>query len=115
MVTVEHPTEILGYTRRDRYVTGSGTTSAPGAAADIDLTADTDYYVKIHDNASDSYSLVLGLKDPQIIKSDSIPIAANPIGIGWFKKAGSGINAADSLVQQWYKQTRTGISLKQIV
>ena len=115
MVTVEHPTEILQYTLKDRYVTGSGTTSSPAADANIDLTADTDYYVKIHNNAADSYSLVLGLKDPAIIKSDSIPIAVTPVGIGWFKKAASGINAADSLVQQWYKQTRTGISLKQIV
>jgi hypothetical protein len=115
IVTVEHPTEILQYTLRDRYVTGSGTTSAPAADADIDLTADTDYYVKIHDNASDSYSLVLGFKDPTTIKSDSIPVASNPVGIGWFNKAASGINAADSLIQQWYRQTRTGISLKQIV
>ena len=114
IVTVEHPNEILEYTLRDRYVTGSGTTSAPGAAADIAMTANTDYYMKIHDNASDSYSLVIGKRDPTTIKSDSLP-ADNITGIGWFKKAASGINAADSLVQQWYKQTRTGISLKQII
>jgi hypothetical protein len=114
IVTVEHPNTVLEYTLRDRYVTGSGTTSAPGAAADIAMTADTDYYMKIHDNASDSYSLVIGKRDPTTIKSDSLP-ADNITGIGWFKKAAAGINAADSLIQQWYKQTRTGISLKQII
>jgi len=114
LVTVEHPNTILEYTLRDTYVSGSGTTSSPGAAADIAMTADTDYYYKIHDAASDSYSLVIGKRDKTTIKSDSLP-ADTITAIGWFKKGASGIDAADSLVQQWYKQTRTGISLKQII
>lgn len=114
LVTFEHPNTAVTYTLRDTYVTGSGVTSSPGAAADIPMTADTDYYMKIHDAASDSYSLVIGKKDPTTIKSDSLP-AADKTAIGWFKKAASGINAADELVQQWYKQTRTGISLKQVI
>jgi hypothetical protein len=114
MVTVEHPNTDFDYILRDRYVTGSGTTSSPAAGADIAMTADTDYYMKIHDTAADDYSLVIGKRDKTTIKSDNIP-ADDITAIGWFKKGASGIDAADSLVQQWYKQTRTGISLKQII
>ena len=115
MITFEHPNTAVTYTLRDRYISGSGTVaSSPLAGADIAMTLDTDYYMKIHNNASDSYSLVIGKKDPTTIKSDSLP-AADMTAIGWFKKAATGINAADSLVKQWYKQTRTGISLKQII
>jgi hypothetical protein len=115
MITLEHPNTAVAYVLRDRYISGSGTVAtSPAANADIAMTADTDYYMKIHDAASDSYSLVIGKKDPTTIKSDSLP-AAEMTAIGWFKKAASGINAADAMVKQWYKQTRTGISLKQVI
>ena len=59
--------------------------------------------------------LLLCLKDPATIKSDSIPVSSPTVGIGWFLKGATGVDAAASLAQQWYKQTRTGISLKQII
>lgn len=114
IITVEHPTSAITYTRRDRYNLASGLISSPAANADIAMTANTDYYCPIYDNASSTYQLLIGKRDPSTIKSDSLP-AATLTAIGWFKSGNTGIDAADSLIQQWYKQTRTGISLKQIV
>ena len=114
VVTVEHPNTVLQYTIKDRYTTGSGTTSSPAADADVAMTADGDYYMTVYDTAADTYQLLIGKKDPCTIKSDSLPVDT-VTGIGWYKKADAGIDAADSLIQQWYKQTRTGIRLKQII
>jgi hypothetical protein len=78
------------------------------------MTADTDYWLTTYDAAADTYQLLIGKRDPTTIKSDNIP-ADTITGLGWYKKADAGEDAADSLIQQWYKQTRTGISLKQII
>lgn len=116
IVTVEHPNTDLDYTFRDTYVTGTGVIAPdPAAGADVDLTADTNYWLTTYDAAADTYQTLIGLLDPDIIKSDNIPTSSPIVGIGWYKKANAGEDAADSLIQQWYKQTRTGISLKQII
>jgi len=116
MVTVEHPNTVLGYTLRDTYTSGSGSLGAsPVADADVVMTADTDYWCTIYDAAADTYQFLIGKKDPCTIKSDSIPLDKPITALGWFLKGASGINAAADLIEQWYKQTRTGISLKQII
>jgi hypothetical protein len=115
VVTVEHPNTDFDYTFRDTYVTGAGVIAPdPAAGADVAMTADTDYWLTTYDAAADTYQLLIGKRDPTTIKSDNIP-ADTITGLGWYKKADAGEDAADSLIQQWYKQTRTGISLKQII
>lgn len=114
IVTVEHPDTDFDYTLHDRYYHNGALTSAPGAAADIAMT-DTDdgYYAYIYDNG-DTHATLITKKDPTTIKSDNLP-ADTITGLGWVLIAGTTYDAPDSLARQWYKQTRTGISLKQII
>jgi len=116
MITLEHPNTAVTYTRRDTNYHEGGTVGSPfGAGADVTMLNVADgYWSKAYDAASDTYQLLIGKKDPTTIKSDSIPADAYT-AIGWFLKGATGIDAADSLILQWYKQTRTGISLKQII
>ena len=114
IVTLEHPNTTLTYTLRDTYTRGSGTISSPGAGADIAMTADTDYWCTIYNAASPTSQLLIGKQYKSTIKSDSLP-AASKTAIGWFKNGDTGIELASSKIQQWYKQTRTGISLKQVI
>jgi len=113
VVTMEHPNDAVTYTLRDRYALASGTISGPGAGTDIAMTANTDYYCPIYDNAAATYQLLICKKDPTTIKSDSLP--AGLTGVGWMLSGATGVDAGGSLAQQWYRQTRTGISLKQII
>lgn len=116
IVTVEHPVTSMAYVLRDTHYHDGGTVGSPfAAAADVTMTdANSGYYAKAYDSGTDTYQLLIVKKDQTTIKSDSLP-ADEVTGIGWFLKTWSGDNAADKLAQQWYKQTRTGISLKQII
>lgn len=115
MISLYHPNTAPTYTLRDRYYHNGALTNGPAADADIAMTdADDGYYAAIYDTAADTYQLVIGKKDSATIKSDSLP-ADDITGIGWWEKNMTGINTKDALVRQWWKQTRTRVSWKQIV
>ena len=116
VVTVEHPNTELQYTRYDTHYHEGGTVGNPfGAGADVTMLDVADgYWMTTYDAAADTYQLLVVKKDPTTIKSNSIP-ADTKTGIGWALKGAAGIDTPASLAQQWYKQTRTGISLKQII
>jgi hypothetical protein len=111
VITVEHPNTPLGYTLKTvNYHDGSTTGSPFAAGATVTMqNLNTGYYSLVY-NTADTYRMLIVKQDPTDIKSDSIP-AANITGIGWINGSGSGYDAADSVARQWYKQTRTGISL----
>ena len=118
MITLYHPNTSVAYPIQDRYYHNGALTSSPGAAADIAMTnLDNGYYAYIYTNATDTNRVVIGKKDPTTIKSDSLP-ADDITGIGWTTaalEAAASIDTAKQLVEQWWKQTRTAISWKQIV
>jgi hypothetical protein len=118
MITLYHPNTALDYPLQDRYYHNGALTSSPAADADIAMTdLDDGYYAYIYTNATDTNRIVIGKKDPTTIKSDSLP-ADDITGIGWTTaalEAAASIDTAQELVEQWWKQTRTRISWKQIV
>jgi hypothetical protein len=80
-------------------------------------TDDGYYSYTYADAPNDTYRTIFGKKDPTTIKSDSLP-ADDITGIGWNQatmEGAAGIDTAQELVEQWWKQTRTAISWKQIV
>lgn len=115
VVMLEHPYTNIPYTLFDRYYHDGVTTSAPGAAADITMEdVNVGYYATIYNNASSTYRNLIVKASPCTILSDSLP-ADDITGIGWVDNTATGYNTADKLAQEFYMQTRTGISLKQII
>jgi hypothetical protein len=115
IVKVEHPYTALAYVLKDRYYHDGVTTSSPGAAANITMEdVNTGYYATVYNNAASTYRLLLVKVEPCTILSDSLP-ASEITGIGWVDNGATGYETAPQLAQQFYKQTRTGISLRQII
>jgi len=114
MITVKHPNTTLGFTARDRFY-NNGALNIVGDGDAISMTNLTNgYYAYTYNNAADTYRLIIGKKDPTSIVNNSIT-AADYTGLGWYEKTQTGVNLPDSLVKQWWRQTHTGISFKQIV
>jgi hypothetical protein len=114
MITLEHPNTTLTYTLHDRYDRTSGFIASPGANADIPMTLDSDYWCTVYNIAAPTNQLLIGKKDKCTIKSDSLP-ADTMTALGWFRNGDLGIDLPTSKIQEWYKQTRTGISLKEVI
>ncbi len=115
IMTVEHPYTDMTYTLKDRYYHDGTTTSSPAAGASISMqNINTGYYATIYNNAADTYRLLIVKGTQCDIISDSIP-ADTMTGIGWVNNGATGYETADKLAQAFYKQTRTGISLRQII
>lgn len=118
MITLYHPNTALDYPLQDRYYHNGALTSSPAADADIAMTdLDDGYYAYVYTDTTEVNRIVIGKKDPTTIKSDNLP-ADDVTGIGWTTAALEGaasIDTAKQLVEQWWKQTRTRISWKQIV
>ena len=113
MFNIEHPSTSLGFTLKDSYTSGSGTISSPGSGTTISMLLDSEYYMAIY-NSTDTYRMLAVKKDPCNIKSDSFP-ADEITGLGWYSSSGTDYETITNVAQSWYRQTRTGISLKQIV
>jgi len=120
MISLYHPNKALSYVVKDNfYYNGALDTSIAGGDTIAMTDLDDGYYSYTYADApNDTYRLIFGKKDPTSILSDSLP-ADDITGIGWNTSTqqgvAGGVNTAAKLVQQWWKQTHTGVSLKQIV
>jgi hypothetical protein len=118
MISLYHPYTAVTYTLQNRFYYNGALDSTISAGDNITMTNTTNgYYAYTYTNATPTYRLVFGKKDPTTIKSDSLP-ADDITGIGWntsTMETAAGVDAASALVKQWWKQTRTGLSMKQIV
>lgn len=115
VVMLEHPYADIAYTLFDRYYHDAITTSSPGAGADITMEdVNSGYYATIYNNASPNYRNLIVKVDPCTILSDSLP-ADDITGLGWVYNSATGYHTADKLAQEFYMQTRSGVSIKQII
>ena len=119
MISVYHPNKSLAYVVKDRFYYNGALDSTIAGGDSIAMTNVADgYYAYTYTNATPTYRTIFGKKDPTTILSDILP-ADDITAIGWNTSTqegvASGVNTAAKLVQQWWKQTRTGVSWKQIV
>lgn len=114
IVTIYHKYTTIPFTYKSYVYHDGALTTGAGSGDSISMSdSGSGYYAYFYESGDDGYFLVLK-KDPTTVLNGTLP-ADDVTGIGWVSASASGYDTADQLGLAWFKQTRTGISLKQII